>query len=170
MINFTVKWVCAFCFFSISLVAFAQEREIKGKVTDNDSGEGLPGVNIVVKGTTQGTTTDAKGEFTLSVLANSTLIFSFIGYETQETAIGSQTTLNLKLIADTKALEEVVVVGYGTQRKVDLTGSVGSLRASDIDIGSKPITSPDQLLAGRLAGVQNINRFNISSVNSGQRI
>ena len=131
---------------------------IKELITDNDSGEGLPGVNIVVKGTTQGTTTDAKGEFTLSVLANSTLIFSFIGYETQETAIGSQTTLNLKLIADTKALEEVVVVGYGTQRKVDLTGSVGSLRASDIDIASKPVTSPDQLLAGRVAGVQITNR------------
>ncbi len=158
MVKFTKNIVCTFLFFSFSLLANAQDRDVKGKVTDNETKENLPGVNIIVKGTTQGTTTDANGEFKLSVSANATLIFSFIGYETQEATVGNQTTLNISLASDYKALEEVVVVGYGTQRKVDLTGAVGSLRASDIDIGSKPITSPDQLLAGRVAGVQITNR------------
>jgi TonB-linked SusC/RagA family outer membrane protein len=158
MVKFTMKFVCTFILFSFSLLANAQEREVKGKVTDNETKENLPGVNIIVKGTTQGTTTDANGEFKLAVSANASLIFSFIGYQTLETSVGNQTTLNISLVIDAKALEEVVVVGYGTQRKVDLTGAVGSLRGSDIDIGSKPITSPDQLLAGRIAGVQITNR------------
>ena len=158
MVNFTIKLVCSFLFFSISFFAQAQEREVKGKVTDNETGEILPGVNILVKGTTQGTTSDANGEFKLSVSPNSTLVFSFIGYQTQEAAVANLTILNVTLVSDIKSLEEVVVVGYGTQRKVDLTGAVGSLRASDIDIGSKPITSADQLLAGRVAGVQITNR------------
>ncbi len=158
MVKFTMKFVCTFLFFSFSFLANAQEREVKGKVTDNETKENLPGVNIIVKGTTQGTTTDANGEFKLAVSANATLIFSFIGYQTQEVSVGNQTTLNISLFIDAKSLEEVVVVGYGTQRKVDLTGAVGSLRASDIDIGSKPISSADQLLAGRVAGVQITNR------------
>ncbi len=158
MVKSTIKFVFAIFFFSVSFLANAQERELKGKVTDNETGENLPGVNIIVKGTTQGTTTDAKGEYNLAVSSNATLVFSFIGYQTLEVSVGNQTTLNVRLMIDSKALEEVVVVGYGTQRKVDLTGAVGSLRGSDIDIGSKPITSPDQLLAGRVAGVQITNR------------
>jgi TonB-dependent starch-binding outer membrane protein SusC len=158
MVKFTIKLMFTIFFFSVSFLAIAQEREVKGKVTDNETGESLPGVNILVKGTTQGTTTDSNGEFKIAVASNATLIFSFIGYQTLETPVGSQTTLNVGLVIDYKSLEEVVVVGYGTQRKVDLTGAVGSLRAADIDIGSKPITSPDQLLAGRVAGVQITNR------------
>jgi TonB-linked SusC/RagA family outer membrane protein len=162
MINFTIKWVFAFCFFScsISMVAFGQQQEIKGKVTDNETGEGIPGVNVVIKGTSQGTTTDATGEFRLSIPSGggTTLVFSFIGYATQEIAAGNQTTFDVKLISELKSLDEVVVVGYGTQRKVDLTGAVGSIRASDIEIASKPVTSADQLMAGRIAGVQISNR------------
>jgi len=158
MVKSTIKFVFAIFFFSVSFLANAQEREVKGKVTDNETGENLPGVNIIVKGTTQGTTTDAKGEYSIAVSSNATLVFSFIGYQTLEASVGNQTTMNIALVIDYKALEEVVVVGYGTQRKVDLTGAVGSLRAADIDIGSKPITSPDQLLAGRVAGVQITNR------------
>ncbi|MEY4929325.1 MAG: hypothetical protein RI909_49 [Bacteroidota bacterium] len=158
MVKLTIKLVCTFLFFSISILAVAQEREVKGKVTDTETGDNLPGVNILIKGTTQGTTTDAKGEFKIAASSSATLVFSFIGYQTMELAVGSQTILNVALASDYKALEEVVVVGYGTQRKVDLTGAVGSLRASDLDIGSKPITSPDQLLAGRVAGVQITNR------------
>ncbi|MBL7872294.1 MAG: TonB-dependent receptor [Cyclobacteriaceae bacterium] len=159
MVKFTIKIACALFLCSITFLAHAQDRDLSGKVTDRETGENIPGVNILVKGTTRGTTTDANGEFRLSVPAeNNTLVFSFIGYETLEATITNQTTMNISLVSDTKALEEVVVVGYGTQRKIDLTGSVGSLRASDIDIGSKPITSPDQLLAGRVAGVQITNR------------
>lgn len=158
MVKSTSRLLCTFFFLSLSFLANAQEIEVKGKVTDSESREILPGVNILVKGTTRGTTTDANGEFKLNVSPNATLILSFIGYQTLEAPVNNQTILNFSLVADAKSLEEVVVVGYGTQRKVDLTGAVGSLRASDIDIGSKPITSPDQLLAGRVAGVQITNR------------
>ena len=147
-----------FFFSSSAFIANAQSRVINGKVTDKENGQGIPGVNVLVKGTTTGTTTDTSGEFKVTASTDDALIFSFIGYETIEVPVGAQTSLSVSLVTDTKALEEVVVVGYGTQRKIDLTGSVGSLRASDIDIGSKPITSPDQLLAGRVAGVQITNR------------
>ncbi|MBL0741246.1 SusC/RagA family TonB-linked outer membrane protein [Chryseolinea lacunae] len=152
------KWLWLLFLGMVSL-AHAQERTISGKVTDADTGDLLPGVNVVIKGSSTGTSTDADGKYSLSVPGNdAVLVFSFIGFQTLEVPVGNQTTINPTLGPDTKALEEVVVVGYGTQRKVDLTGAVGSLRASDIDIGSKPITSPDQLLGGRVAGVQITNR------------
>ena len=159
MKHFTLqKWLWLF-FMVVATAAFAQEKTITGKVTDADTGDALPGVNIVIKGSSVGTTADADGKYSLSVPGNdAVLVFSFIGFQTIEMPVGTQTVINPALGSDTKALEEVVVVGYGTQRKVDLTGAVGSLRASDIDIGSKPITSPDQLLAGRVAGVQITNR------------
>src|SRR5882724_5370287 len=150
-------------FSSFFLLSFffvsAQEKTIKGKITDGDTKESLPGVSILVKGTNRGTTTDNNGDFQLALTNDDAfLVCTFIGYETLEVAIANQTTLNLSLKQDIRALEEVVVVGYGTQRKADLTGAVGSLRASDVDIASKPITSPDQLLAGRVADIQISNR------------
>jgi TonB-dependent starch-binding outer membrane protein SusC len=153
------KLLCMLFFMVSAFLAQAQEKQISGSVTDSETKEGLPGVNILVKGTTSGTTTDANGNFQLTVSNdNAILTCSFIGYETMEVSVGNQTAINITLKQDAKALEEVVVVGYGTQRKADLTGAVGGLRASDIDIGSKPITSPDQLLAGRVTGVQITNR------------
>ena len=135
------------------------QRIVSGKVTDSETGDNLPGVNIIVKGTNGGTTTDSNGSYQLNVPdENATLVFSFIGYVSTESVVGNQTAINLKLVPDLKTLEEVVVVGYGTQKKADLTGAVGGLRASDVDIGSKPVTSPDQLLAGRVAGIQIANR------------
>ncbi|MEO5977725.1 MAG: carboxypeptidase-like regulatory domain-containing protein, partial [Chryseolinea sp.] len=140
-------------------LAQAQQRTVSGTVTDSETGDNLPGVNIIVKGTNAGTTADSNGSYQINVPSdNSTLVFSFIGYTPTEIIVGSQTVINQKLIADLRTLEEVVVVGYGTQRKADLTGAVGGLRASDVDIGSKPITSPDQLLGGRVAGIQIANR------------
>jgi TonB-dependent starch-binding outer membrane protein SusC len=142
-----------------AFVVSAQERQVTGKVTDGDSKESLPGVNILLKGTTQGTTTDANGSFSLTVPGNdAVLVCSFIGYQSLEVEVGSQTTINIAMSQDTRALDEIVVVGYGTQRKADLTGAVGGLRASDIDISSKPVTSADQLLGGRVAGIQISNR------------
>ncbi len=159
MQNSLSKWMATILFLSASYWVAAQERQVSGKVTAGDTNESLPGVNILVKGTTQGTTTDADGNFSLTVPGNDAiLVCSFIGYQTVETAVGSQSTLNLSMKADAFALGEVVVTGYGTQKRGDLTAAIGSLRASDVDISSKPVTSADQLLGGRIAGIQISNR------------
>lgn len=152
------RFLCLLFLISPFLVQ-AQERQVSGKVTDAETGDDLPGVNIIIKGTSVGTSTDANGSYRLPVPDDKAILaFSFIGYATAEVVVGNQTTINQQLQSDIKALEEVVVVGYGTQKKADLTGAVGGLRASDVDIASKPITSPDQLLAGRVAGIQISNR------------
>ena len=126
---------------------------VRGRVTDADKGEGLPGVSVVVKGSTRGTTTDANGNYQLPVPdASSILVFSFVGYEGQEVVVGNRNTVNIKLDVNDKTLNEVVVVGYGTQKKSDLTGSVVSLNEKSFNKGA--IVSPDQLLVGRVPGVQ----------------
>ncbi|MEO5599406.1 MAG: TonB-dependent receptor [Cyclobacteriaceae bacterium] len=159
MQNTIPKLIFSLLFLSASLLVSAQDRQVSGKVTSNETNEGLPGVNIIVKGTSRGTTTDVNGNFQLNIENNDEiLVYSFIGYETSEVTIGNQTNLNIKLKQDIRALEEVVVVGYGTQKRADLTGAVGGIRASDVDIASKPVTSADQLLAGRVAGIQISNR------------
>ncbi|HEX8429236.1 TonB-dependent receptor [Hymenobacter sp.] len=124
---------------------------IKGKVTD-EKGEGLPGATVLLKGTTNGTTTDGTGGFSLTVPnATGTLIVSFIGYQNKEVAINNQSVINITLGADTKALEEVVVVGYGTQKKRDLTGTVVSLDNQEIVKSRAP--NAQEALQGRLSGV-----------------
>lgn len=129
------------------------DQSVSGKITAADNGEALPGVSVLVKGTSQGTTTNQSGEFTVSVPnATSVLVFSFVGYESQEVTVGSQTRLNLSLKPDTKALSEVVVVGYGTQKKSDLTGSVASIGEKDFTQGVN--NSALQLLNGKASGVQ----------------
>ena len=139
--------------------ALAQSIPIKGRVTD-DKGEGLPGVTVLVKGTTNGTTTDAGGAYALNVPnGTGTLVVSFIGYLTKEVAINNQTEVNISLAPDAKALEEVVVVGYGTQRKSDMTGAVGSVKAEALQ--ERPAASLNQALAGRVTGAN-------VSVNSGR--
>ena len=159
MRNSTIQKLLWLLFIVSPFLVQAQERRVTGKVTDAETGDNIPGVNVLVKGSTVGTSTDANGGYQLVVPSdNAILVFSFIGYASSEVAVGNQTIIDQKLQADTKSLEEVVVVGYGTQRKADLTGAVGGLRASDVDIGSKPITSADQLLAGRVAGIQISNR------------
>ncbi|MBJ6116563.1 TonB-dependent receptor [Pontibacter sp. BT310] len=125
---------------------------LKGKVV-NENGEGLPGVTVVLKGTTKGTSTDINGNFSLTVPeSQGTLILSFIGYTTQEVAIGGQTTFNVSLQPDTKTLDEIVVVGYGTQKKSDVTGSVETVSSDDFVKGQ--VTTPEQLIQGKVAGVQ----------------
>lgn len=126
------------------------EITVKGTVID-EKGEKLPGVNISVKGTTRGVTTNVNGEFSIDLPnAKSILLFSFVGFLSQEIVVGSNNIINVTLIQDSKSLEEVVVVGYGTQKKVNLTGSVASIDQKFL--ANRPITNSSQALQG-LAGV-----------------
>jgi TonB-linked SusC/RagA family outer membrane protein len=132
--------------------AMAQSRTISGRVTDQRSGEGLPGVTVLVRGTTNGASTNADGAFTLTVPeAGGTLTFSSVGYVSQERAIGSETTFNVALAQDVKQLSEVVVTGFGTQERRDVTGSISSVQGEAIANLATP--SFAQQLAGRAAGV-----------------
>lgn len=131
---------------------WAQKR-VTGNVTDARSSEALPGVNVLIKGTTTGAVTDGQGNFTLDVPSDETvLIFSFIGYESREITVGSATTLDVQLQTEALGLDEVVVVGYGTMRKSDLTGAVVSV--SGEALRNTISTNIDQALQGRIAGVQ----------------
>lgn len=112
----------------------------------------IAGANVVEKGTTNGTITDMDGNFTLEVSPNSVLVVSFIGFKEQQVPVNNQKNLKVKLVEDSKALDEVVVVGYGTQKKVNLTGSVSSINVSEL-AESRPITNVSQALAGMAAGV-----------------
>jgi TonB-linked SusC/RagA family outer membrane protein len=128
------------------------DRSIKGKVTD-DAGEKIPGVSIVLKGTTTGTVTDADGGFSINVPdQGGVMIFSSVGFLSQEVALTSSNTVNVKLATDSKALTEVVVVGYGSQLKREITGAVQTVSAADIK--DVPVSQITQKLQGRLAGVQ----------------
>ncbi|MFZ6011096.1 MAG: SusC/RagA family TonB-linked outer membrane protein [Bacteroidota bacterium] len=130
----------------------AQETVVSGIVTD-DSKNQLPGVNVLLKGTSNGTTTDENGNYRIVVPdGNATLIFSFIGFDSQEITVGNSTRIDIILLPDIKTLSEVVVVGYGTQRKADLTGAITSIKGESLR--EMPVTTVEQALQGRLAGVQ----------------
>lgn len=132
------------------------DQQVSGTVTD-EQGEGLVGVNVLVKGTNTGTVTDIDGKYSLTFPDDSqVLIFSSVGYITREVALAGRSVIDITLQEDVTALEDIVVVGYGTQTKANLTGAVGSIR-SDV-IATKPITSPDQILAGTISGVNITNR------------
>ena len=127
-------------------------RSISGKVTDAQS-TGLPGVTVLVPGTSVGTSTGSDGSFQLQVSESATtLSFSFIGYTTQQVDIAGKTTVQITMKEDAQSLGDVVVVGYGTVRKSDLTGAVSALSPKDFNKGT--YTSPDQLIQGRTSGVQ----------------
>ena len=128
-----------------------QPKKITGTVLDSN-GEPIIGVNVVVKGTTSGTITDLDGRFVLEAPENATLQFSYIGYTPSEIAIAGQSSLSVRLKEDTQALDEVVVVGYGTQKKVNLTGSVSSVKF-DEELANRPITDASQALSGKVSGV-----------------
>jgi TonB-linked SusC/RagA family outer membrane protein len=130
---------------------FAQSRTVTGTVYDN-KGVSLPGASVTVKNTKISAATDLDGRYTIAVPAGSTtLVFSFIGSTSQEVAIGNRTTLNVTMKATSTALNEVVVIGYGTQRREDINGAISSVKASDI--ANIPQVSVDQLLQGKAAGV-----------------
>ena len=133
-------------------VGFAQQKTISGKVTDAANSEPLPGVTIVVKGTTNGTVTNFDGEYSITAESGQTLAFSFIGYSAQEIVVGATTTLNVQMAQSMENLDEVVVIGYGQVRKEDATGSVQAISSDDFNPGA--ITSPQELVSGKIAGVQ----------------
>lgn len=126
-------------------------RDVRGKVTD-EKGEGLPGVSILVKGTQQGTISDGDGNYHLDVADNQAVfIFSFVGYLSQEVVVGTRNTVDVSLIADEKALEEIVVVGYGTQKKTSVTAAVSSMKGEEI--ASVPVANLSNAMGGRLPGL-----------------
>ncbi|WP_396635670.1 SusC/RagA family TonB-linked outer membrane protein [Maribacter sp. R77961] len=140
--------VCTLLFSLVCLTAWSQQT-VTGTVSDEDGP--LPGASVVVKGTTTGVSTDFDGNFSIEANTDDTLMFSYIGYAGQEIVVGNQSTINVILAADNK-LDEVVVIGYGTTTKKDLTGSVSSVSSEDIT--QVPASRVDQVLQGRAAGVQ----------------
>ncbi len=151
-LKFYVRSFCLICAMLIMQQTFAQNKVITGTVTDSNQ-QPLIGVNVVVKGdNSNGAITDVNGKYTLPVSNGKvTLVFSYIGYVTQEIAVGSQSLVDVILIDDAQALEEIVVVGYGTMKKSDLTGSVSSLNSDKFKTGSD--LSAQQLMQGAFSGV-----------------
>ncbi|WP_245975282.1 SusC/RagA family TonB-linked outer membrane protein [Deminuibacter soli] len=138
---------------------WAQNKTVSGTVKD-EKGSPIQGASVAVKGTTRGTTTNATGSFTISVKpGTTTLVVSYVGYTSQEIDISSSATADVSLKPETGSLNDIIVIGYGTVRKKDLTGSVASVGAKDFNKGT--FTAPDQLIQGKVAGVQVLN-------NSGQ--
>jgi iron complex outermembrane receptor protein len=136
-------------------IASAQNRPVTGKITD-ENGNPVPGATIQVKGTSTGTAATADGSFKLSVPPNgTTLVISFIGYNQQEVAIAGKSEFSISLVPSSTTLTDVVVVGYGTTRKKDLTGSVVSIKSADFNKGI--VTAPDQLIQGKVAGLMVMN-------------
>ena len=144
---------CSFAMFS--------QTKITGKVTDKTTGDPLPQVTIQVKGTSQGTTTDFDGKYSIDVKSTSgTLVFNYLGYKTQEIEISGNNIINVTLVEDASTLDEVVVIGYGSSKKSDLTGSVSSVKSDEIN--AFPVLNASQALQGRAAGV------NVQTTNGGE--
>lgn len=147
--------VAAFLILSMGMVqhSFAQSMEVTGTVTDAESEMVLPGVNVVVKGTTTGASTDQNGEYSITVDSpQDTLVFSFVGYVEREVPVNERSTIDVVMATDVQQLEDVVVVGYGTQSEDDATGSIASISSDDFNEGV--VSTSDQLLQGRAAGIQ----------------
>lgn len=135
-----------------AIVSAGLAIQVSGKVTD-EKGDPLPGVNVLVKGTANGTSTDANGKYSLSVDApKAVLVFSFIGYQTKEVSIGALSIIDVTLLTDVKTLDELVVIGYGSVKKSDLTGAVAEIKSNEL-VRINPV-SLSQGLQGKVAGVQ----------------
>ena len=164
--------------FLVNAMAFAQGRVVTGTVTSLEDGMGVPGATVLVKGTTIGTATDIDGKYSINIPAGSNvLVFTFVGLISQEVNIGNRSTINVSLDSDVTALSEVIVTGYGTQPKREVTGAVSSVKGDAIQ--NLPLQSFDRALQGRAAGVQvrssnglpggavNIRIRGVGSVNAG---
>src|SRR5215203_2961364 len=155
LLKLTTFVVASILFFYQS---FAQTRTVTGTVTDQ-TGKGVPGVTVTVKGSSTSTQTDASGTYRINASDNATLLFSSVGFSSTEIPVGTNNSVDASLSAANSNLDEIVVIGYGTSRKRDLTGAVTTVQAKDFNKGI--FTSPDNLIQGKVAGVQIVN-------NSGQ--
>ncbi|GGZ87809.1 SusC/RagA family TonB-linked outer membrane protein [Algibacter mikhailovii] len=144
----TLFLLLGFCFV---LSVSAQQKPITGNVTGMADGMPLPGVNVIIKGTTNGTSTDFDGNYSIEASASDVIVFSYIGYVSQEITVGSSSVVNAILAEDVDALDEVVVVGYGARKKSDITGAVSSVKADELT--AFPVVDAAQALQGRAAGV-----------------
>lgn len=145
--------------------AIQQQKSVSGKVTNNH-GEVLPGVTVAIKGMAKGTITDVNGSYTIPNLNESdVLVFSFMGMKTQEIGVAGKTSIDVELSEDVQGIDEVVVVGYGTQKKVNLTGAVSTLGSEDLQ--SRPITQTSQALQGKIAGVTITQNFGTPGSDAG---
>lgn len=139
--------------FLLGMASLYGQKEIAGTITDATDGSALPGVNVVEKGTTHGVITDIQGHYLISVSdENSQLVFSYIGYETIEKTVGNRNVLDVVMKTETTDIDEIVVIGYGTTKKKDLTGSVTTVKPEDV--AGMPIARADLLLQGRASGVE----------------
>ena len=145
-----MKKLYFFALLLMQLSSYAQDHIIQGIVSDEND-EGLPGATIIIKGTTIGTVTDINGEFSLEAFPDTLIIVSYSGYERQEISIDNQTILNIKLTPDVETLKEVVVVGYGAQEKVNITGSVATIKQEELV--TVPVANTSNLIAGKVPGV-----------------
>lgn len=151
------KWMTLFTFFTLFSISsvFAENIKISGVVTDSESGEGLPGVTVMVQGSNNGTITDIDGNYSLTADENGVLLFSFVGYQTLTVPIAGKIKIDIIMEVDMQSLDEVVVVGYGEQKKANLTGAIVTVKPQDLE--EIPTGNLAQTLIGKLAGVQ-INR------------
>ena len=145
-----MKKIYFFALLLMQLSSYAQNHLIQGVVSDEND-EGLPGATIIIKGTTIGTVTDINGEFSLEAFPDTLIIVSYSGYERQEISINNQTILNVKLTPDVETLKEVVVVGYGAQEKINITGSVATIKQEELV--TVPVANTSNLIAGKVPGV-----------------
>jgi len=134
-----------------SLFGYGQSIQVKGVVSSADDGQPIPGVGVVLKGTTTGITTSIDGAYSLTVPANGTLVFSFVGMKSQEVQVNHRTVINVKLTSSSENIDEVIVVGYGTQKKSVVTGAISTVKASDLE--NMPTPRVEDALKGRTSGV-----------------
>lgn len=145
------RFFVLFLLLFVSFASFAQEHWVTGRVTDNE-GYPMPGVNIIIEGTSQGTITDIDGKYSIGATRDATLEFNFLGFHVQKINIGGRTNIDVIMKEDVMSLDEVVVVGYGQMKRTDVTGSMVSVSSDAIE--KSAVTSIDQVLQGRAAGVQ----------------
>lgn len=171
--------ICLFLFIAVSSYA---QQVVKGLITD-DTEVGMPGVSILIKGTTVGTTTDSEGRYSIELtnVTNPILVFSFIGLETQEIEVGGRSEINVAMLADVTDIDEVVVVGFGTQKKSNVTGATSTVDMENV-LGNRPVTNAIQAIQGTVPGMQisvpsgepgaetEISIRGISSINGGSAL
>ena len=146
----TVLNALLFCLVMLPATLMAQSTA-KGIVTDKANAMPMPGVNVIIKGTSRGTSTDFDGKYSIELSEGEVLVFSYVGYTTQEIVFTGQTSIDVVIEEDASILDEVVLIGYGSTKKEDLTGAVDLLKAEDFNQG--PLVSAQQLISGKIAGV-----------------